>query len=327
MTIKYSILVPVYNVEKYIRDCIESVLTQTYTNYELILVDDGSLDSSGVICDEYENTDKRIRVFHKENQGLIHTRIFAMERAHGDYYIFLDSDDMLKPNALSTIDSKIQTYHCDCLVYGFERVKDGKVLSQTHDLTEELVIDKKRMYQKVFFELDKNSLCRKAVKADIFHHIDYSAYYHLQQGEDLLQSLEIYHNSQSMVFIPDVLYQYRVNPSSIMHNKGKINIEYTIKERALSFLKDEAVFSETDFLRYRDFCINGMIEQIIQIGGIKNRNQQKEYLQQIRGCGYYQNFLNLGITDRKMIGKRAVIFDLFQKEKDNLLLLLLKIHK
>lgn len=101
-----SVIVPVYNVEKYLRQCIDSILSQTYTNFELILVDDGSKDQSGEICNEYAEKDSRIRLFHKENGGVSSARNLGLDNAHGEYICFVDSDDwvdntyiedMLKP--------------------------------------------------------------------------------------------------------------------------------------------------------------------------------------------------------------------------------------
>lgn len=94
----FSIIVPVYNVEEYLRDCIDSVLSQTYTDYELILVDDGSTDQSGDICDEYHSCDKRVRVIHKENGGQSSARNLGVDLAHGEFIAFLDSDDMFSDN-------------------------------------------------------------------------------------------------------------------------------------------------------------------------------------------------------------------------------------
>ena len=96
-----SVIVPIYNVEEYLRECVDSILSQTYTNLQIILVDDGSPDHCGAICDEYKAKDARIEVIHKPNGGLVHTRSYALERAGGDYYVFLDSDDYILPNALA----------------------------------------------------------------------------------------------------------------------------------------------------------------------------------------------------------------------------------
>ena len=88
-----SIIVPVYQVEKYIRQCVDSILAQTFTDFELILVDDGSKDKSGEICDEYAGMDERVKVIHKENGGLSDARNRGMDQAVGNYFLFVDSDD------------------------------------------------------------------------------------------------------------------------------------------------------------------------------------------------------------------------------------------
>ena len=90
-----SIIVPVYKVEKYLEKCVKSILKQTYTNLEIILVDDGSPDKCGQLCDELAKTDDRIKVFHKENGGLSDARNFGVERANGEYIGFVDSDDYI----------------------------------------------------------------------------------------------------------------------------------------------------------------------------------------------------------------------------------------
>lgn len=91
----FSVIVPVYNVEMYLKECIDSILSQSFEDFELILVDDGSKDSSGVICDEYANTDSRIKVIHKENGGQSTARNVGVKNANGKYAIFLDSDDFI----------------------------------------------------------------------------------------------------------------------------------------------------------------------------------------------------------------------------------------
>lgn len=326
MSIKYSILVPVYNVEKYIEECIESVLKQTYTNYELILVDDGSPDNSGIICDEYARKDSRIIVFHKENQGLIHTRRYAIERASGDYYVFLDSDDTIKKNTLEIIDAKIRQYDCDCVIYGLERLEEGKVASQIFDPVEECLHSKSDIYRKVFFKTDYNSLCRKAVKASVFHDIDYSPYYHLRYTEDLLQSLEIYKYSKTIAFIPDILYEYRTNLASITHGPDRMTVDYTIRKKVLEFLRSESDFSENDYNQYRDFCISMVIADIMKISLLYDHYAQiKQKLKSIRDDSYYKEFLSKGISNRNSIGSKSVIFDLFKRKKDILLISIIRI--
>ncbi len=98
-----SVIVPVYNVEQYLPRCVDSILAQTYENLEILLVDDGSRDSSGALCDDYARRDKRIRVIHKENGGLSSARNAGIDVAHGEYLAFIDSDDYLEPDAYALL--------------------------------------------------------------------------------------------------------------------------------------------------------------------------------------------------------------------------------
>lgn len=95
-----SIIVPVYNTEKYLKDCLESLVKQTYDKIEIILVDDGSTDSSGKICDKWAKIDDRIHVYHKKNEGVSRARNYGIQRAKGEKLVFIDSDDMLTLNAI-----------------------------------------------------------------------------------------------------------------------------------------------------------------------------------------------------------------------------------
>lgn len=107
---QFSVIVPVYKVEKYLKSCVESILAQTFHDYEIILVDDGSPDNCGAICDEYSAVDDRIKVIHKSNGGLSSARNAGLEVAGGDYILFLDSDDELCEGILKTISDRIEKY-------------------------------------------------------------------------------------------------------------------------------------------------------------------------------------------------------------------------
>ena len=105
-----SIIVPVYNTEQYLRRCIDSIVNQEYTDFELLLIDDGSKDSSGVICDEYAEKDARVRVIHKENSGVSDSRNCALDHAKGKYIQFLDSDDWITPDATRLLVRSAEEY-------------------------------------------------------------------------------------------------------------------------------------------------------------------------------------------------------------------------
>ncbi len=107
---KVSIIVPVWNAEKYLKECINSILRQTFTDFELLLIDDGSEDSSLKICKEYADKDSRIRIFHKENEGVEKTRNYGIERVRGEYLMFVDNDDWIKPETLEVCMNAISGY-------------------------------------------------------------------------------------------------------------------------------------------------------------------------------------------------------------------------
>lgn len=297
--IKFSIMTPVYKVERYLPECIESVLGQTYGNFEFILVDDGSPDHSGEICDEYAKKDSRILVFHKPNGGLMHTRRYALERAQGDYYVFLDSDDYLSLDTLETLSRYISETGVDCVIYGFEWLRPegtSHIQCSSYDCGR-VITDKRELYNIVFNDEAYNSLCRKCAKASCFDGRDHSRYYHIKRGEDLLQSLEILENAGSFLFIPETLYCYRVNPASITHSDSYegYRANFEVRETVLEFLGKSGVFTEEDYDRLRN---NDMDRVAVELKRIcryaPTREAKREAIASIRDSAYYKHFLEPG---------------------------------
>lgn len=120
-----SVIVPVYNVEKYISACVDSILAQTYTKLEILLVDDGSTDSSGALCDEYARRDVRVRVIHQENGGLSNARNTGMQTAQGTYFAFVDSDDFIAGDYIAYLYEMIEKHHAQIAVCGYQKVYPG----------------------------------------------------------------------------------------------------------------------------------------------------------------------------------------------------------
>ena len=116
--IMISVIVPVYKVEPYLHKCLDSILSQTYQNLEIILVDDGSPDRCGAICDEYAQKDPRVKVIHKENGGIATARNAGMRIAAGDYWMFVDSDDWLEADAISNLYQLLAEYNADLAIGG-----------------------------------------------------------------------------------------------------------------------------------------------------------------------------------------------------------------
>ena len=141
MAVRVSVIVPVYNAEKTIRRCIDSILNQEYTDLELILADDGSKDASGAICDEYAAKDSRVQVLHKENTGVSDTRNQAIARATGTYLQFLDSDDWITPDATKLLVRSAEEHNCDLVISDFYRVVGTRV-SHKGDIEEDEVLSR-----------------------------------------------------------------------------------------------------------------------------------------------------------------------------------------
>ena len=120
-----SVIIPVFNVEKYLSSCVNSVLNQSYTNLEIILVDDGSTDNSGSLCDEFQKRDDRVKVYHKPNEGLGYTRNFGIDHASGKYIMLLDSDDYIELEMIQRMYDRAIENSADLVVEGYVKVSES----------------------------------------------------------------------------------------------------------------------------------------------------------------------------------------------------------
>lgn len=219
--IRFSILVPVYNVETYLRQCLDSLICQQDPSYEIVLIDDGSTDTSGEICDDYQKRYPNLfRIVHKQNEGLLLARRSAIQIAKGEYFIFVDSDDFVEENMLSCFNQIINETSPDMIIYHADRY-DGSNYSKFRDTlyAEDRLInedEKEAYYRATLLHTISNGLWGKVVKRDIVD-IDYNykPLSHVSVGEDLLQSLPIITKAKRIFFTNNILYHYRTNPLSV----------------------------------------------------------------------------------------------------------------
>lgn len=213
-----SIIVPVYNAEKYIAKCIDSVLTQSFTDFELIIVDDGSTDTSGVICRKHAHKDKRIRYYLKENGGSIQARVFGVEQSAGDYFTFCDADDYYSSkHAFETIYSKIKKH--DCNVLQFNYVKKFNHLVKKINLSSGDFAEHDRFYNNEYPKLLcshwkeaqlTTNVWNKVYKKELRNSLPpHDFFERIFWGEDLILNLYLLDDCKSVLFIPDYLYMYR----------------------------------------------------------------------------------------------------------------------
>lgn len=233
---KFSIIVPVFNVEAYLEVSIESVLCQTYKDYEIILIDDGSTDGSGRICDEYcLRYPQTVKVFHMVNEGPLCARIRGIYAATGDVLLFLDSDDALRADALQKILDSF-TDECDLLLYNAEPTEEFPSKPMNYPYSDGQIFDEKNkaiLYYDIVKGNIPNSVCSKAIRrCCAVPPKRVGEYGMVKHGEDLMLSAHFITNSKKIVYINEGLYHYRIRPGSAVyaynaHRNGSVKIAHT----------------------------------------------------------------------------------------------------
>lgn len=210
-----GVIVPVYNVEKYLSQCIESILCQTYTDFELILVNDGSTDSSPSICNEYSHKDPRIRVINKQNGGLSDARNCGIDSFHGEYITFVDSDDFLLPDALMTLANLCKSQNADMSCCGSLRCECEQTVENLTipPLTPvSVVYTNDRMHAFLSGKLIGTMAWAKLYSAKLLSDIRYPVgKYH----EDVFTTYKLVHEAKKIAVTNQPCYVYRKNPVSI----------------------------------------------------------------------------------------------------------------
>lgn len=237
-----SIIIPVYNVQAYLRECLDSVLAQTYTDIEVILVDDGSTDKSGIICDEYREKDRRVRVCHKQNAGVSAARNTGIELAGGEYLVFVDSDDCIHPEL---VEMYMQTVKPDITVLCEYTIDFEQWKKFTEDSSDKKVVHVSRQeFMQLFDEDYINSPVNKIYQAKVIrdHQIVFPE--DLDLGEDLLFNLAYLSKAQtSYAILQNPFYYYRDDRTGSLTNTKRRNL-LSIQTRLFSAVKK--FLTETD---------------------------------------------------------------------------------
>jgi len=212
-----TVIVPVYGVEPYLRKCVDSIVAQTYTNLEIILIDDGSPDNCGKICDEYAERDKRVMVVHKENGGLSDARNAALNIMRGEYVAFVDSDDWVLPDYVKDMHENMARYESDIslsgTVYVYENNRRDMVLAinNTDGLYTQKEAVEKLFYQKGIYP----SACSKLYRAELFKNIRYPKG---KLNEDSATTYKIFCLCEKISFSKASNYCYLQRTGSIENN-------------------------------------------------------------------------------------------------------------
>ena len=230
-----SIIVPVYKVERYLNECLDSIINQTFTDWECILIDDGSPDNSGKICDEYASKDTRFQVIHRNNGGLSAARNTGLSVSRGRFISFIDSDDIVHPEFLSNLYNLITSYKADMAQVSYESMF-STFTRKKHLVDEITVLNRSEVMSRLLTGKSMpNYLCIKLFKKDI---ID-SPLPENMAFEDIFVMGQWVKNIHKMVLSPEILYTYRRRGSSIVNTNFAKN--------RLDFIK--ATFSVAETLR------------------------------------------------------------------------------
>ena len=215
-----SVIVPIYNVEKYIHKCVKTIREQTYTNLEIFLVDDGSPDNCGEICDEYAKQDDRITVIHKKNGGLSDARNAAIDVMTGKYVTFVDSDDYLEPTMIEKLYNALCNANADMAICNYNYVTEDGKLVNTHKNDGQVMVfnQKEALYELLDSKKYSNSAWGKLYRADHFSDVRYPFG---KIFEDVPTTYKLFLKSEKIVYVQETLYNYLFNGKSISKQSFK----------------------------------------------------------------------------------------------------------
>lgn len=334
---KVSVVVPVYNVELYLQQCVESLLKQTYTDIEIILVDDGSKDSSGTMCDSFaEQYPEKIKSVHKSNEGLGLARNTGMEYVTGEFVTFIDSDDYVDKNLIEQLVKSAEEHYAQVVVGGFKRVNSaGDVLfTEKYDLQVFTGDDvKNKMFMRMLGSSPEKS---DAIRMSVWNAM-YSTQIMKQHNakfpserelisEDIIFDSEFYPNVQCGVIIPSVAYNYRVNEQSLTGKYRpdrfeKVIILYKELEKRIKALNMPEIAA---FRAQRQLFVNirGCIRQEnIKCSGLT----KKQAYQNIEKICMDAELLNIidNYPVKKLGRKQKMFLNLIKRKKSGLLYIML----
>ncbi len=255
MNPKVSVIIPIYNAEKYLKRCIESVLKQDFEDFELLLIDDGSKDSSGHICDEYAKQDARVRVIHKENSGVSDSRNLAISKARGEYLQFLDSDDWITPDATGLLVRSAMENECDLVIADFYRVI-GERLAHKGDIREEGVMSREEFALQMMekpADFYYGVLWNKLYRRDIIKNHGLSMDKDISWCEDFIFNMEYIRHVKNVYALRVPIYYYVKTPGSLASQGTSISKTIRMKKMVFKCYNDfyKDVFEEEDYEKIR----------------------------------------------------------------------------
>ncbi len=282
-----SIIVPVYNCEEFLKDSVSSLLNQTFSDFEVILIDDGSTDNSPAICDKLAQKDNRVKVFHTENGGPSRARNIGLDNALGDYIYFADSDDSVEAECLQTALKYLNEKGFEIVSFGITHIRNDGSDVITYKYTELKSNDELKKALPTYFKYcDVNPLCNKMFNADIIRKNNIRFLEGTVVEEDLMFNLEVFKHTNSMVIIPEAFYNYNCRTEGSVTTKYNPNKFVCIKK---AYTNELTLFNEwgvntldqmlhNKYLTHLSATINNLMYKDCDMTKAQKIGSIKEYL-------------------------------------------------
>lgn len=297
-----SIVVPVYNVQDYLEECINSLINQSYQNIEILLIDDGSTDKSPIICDNFLKIDSRIKTYHKKNGGLSDARNYGIKQSKGNYVFFIDSDDVIQLNTLEILYEIIKKSDSDISCVGFNNFTDKIPDVKTNNKYEEFTASEginEMLYQRKI----NNSACGKLLKKELFNQILFPIDMYF---EDLATTYKLLLKSEKVCVSCNDLYFYRQRRGSIMHSINEKRTDDLIK---IIDEMEKILYKEKFKKALRCRIINSYFYIHRNTNNMQKKQKAKEYIKRNRigvlfnyssfktKIGIMISFVSMGLVD------------------------------
>ncbi len=295
MKSKISVIVPVYNVEEYLKRCLDSIINQTYKNLEIILINDGSTDNSGMICDEYKKIDHRIKVIHKKNEGQSKTRNRGIDIAKGEYISFIDSDDFIHKDFYKELMNLIEKNESTLAICGYQTFTKEEEIKQTTTIKRTKLTNSEALgclFDKQTYKIE-NYLCNKLYHKDLFNEIRMPVN---DIYEDISIMYKLFDKAKNISFVSKDMYYYfqRANSSSrkvsVKNIKDRVNI--TIERKKYIDEKYPELLEKTNFYSFKASIVNFLV--------IARNKDKKAYFSDLMNKEYinYKKYIKLnGLTN------------------------------
>lgn len=297
--ILFSIIIPIYNVEKYLEECLQSVIYQTYTNFEVILINDGSTDKSKEICEKIILKDSRFKLINIENKGVSNARNLGIEKSIGEYLLFIDSDDYIENNTLDKINKVIAEYNIDYIIYGINKIINNKNIINKLSKKDEFYKSKKEIKEILPLLINQEIINSpiKVYKSKLIKENNLRFDTYLSIGEDYLFNIEYLDKIENLYYLSDILYKYIIRNENSLTQRFNINKydelmylnkkvyeimsnSYYLSEKvisALSYIKLKNIYSCILDIHKKNYHYNNYENKVCYIKKIINNYENIEF--------------------------------------------------